>query len=154
MAPAPQSPTRFGRAKFGGSQRLLLSLSAISGLSIAVAFGALVALTKYQEHPSLALAIFTACLAPTCSALVWALLVDRTTITGATLNPENSIETHWYSQAAQDTFHAALVAVGILGLASTFWSFSLTGSQIALADGALLLLVFSASYGLRTWTTN
>ena len=124
--------TRFGRAKFGGGQKLLITLSILMGSVLATVFGVLVALTQFTDNRIL-------------------VMVDRSTIDGAIDQPEKSIENHWYLHAAQDTLHLGLVSVGVLGTVSTFWDFSVSGSMLTIYLGAFQIVAFSISYRLRKW---
>ncbi|MBI8990171.1 MULTISPECIES: hypothetical protein [Corynebacterium] len=141
--------TRFGRAKFGGTPKTLIALSLVSGIIVAVGFGSVVALTRFTGNPLLAVTVSSVCIAPVSTAGAWALMVDRGSIAGAVERPGESIENHWYAQAAQDTFHTALISVGVLGVASVFWDFSVSGSLMAIYVGSFLMGVFAVAFGLR-----
>ncbi|MBY0794355.1 hypothetical protein [Corynebacterium parakroppenstedtii] len=143
--------TRFGRAKFGGGQKLLIALSILMGSVLATVFGVLVALTQFTDNRILVAGCFFVVLAPAMSTIAWALMVDRSTIDGAIDQPEKSIENHWYLHAAQDTLHLGLVSVGVLGTVSTFWDFSVSGSMLTIYLGAFQIVAFSISYRLRKW---
>ena len=74
------------------------------------------------------------------------ILVHRDTIVGATPNPENSIESSWYDNAAQTTFHIILLAVGIVGVASVFTDVQLSLGAFAIASYVFILVAFAGSY--------
>ena len=141
--------TRFGRAKFGGTPETLIALSPVSGIIVAVGFGSVVAPTRFTGNPLLAVTVFSVCIAPVSTAGARALTVDRGSIAGAAERPGESIENHWYTQGAQDTFHTALIPVGVLGVASVFLDFSVSGSLMAIYVGSFLMGVFAVAFGLR-----
>ena len=144
-----EKTTRFGRAKFGGSPRTLLALVVTCGICFALLTGWIAAQTTDTERPFLVTALVAICVFPVASTGAWVVVVDRTTITGATRNPEQSIESSWYSGAATDSFHAALFAVGLLGFTSLFWQYALAISTVAIALGLFLMSVFCISYNVR-----
>ena len=114
-------------------------------------FASITALTKFSDNPLLAISIFTAYLTPVASVAAWGLMVDRNTIAGVAEWAEESIENHWYTHAAEDTFHPALVLVGVLGVVSVLRDFSVTRSMLAIYFGASLMITFAATYSLRKW---
>ena len=73
-------------------------------------------------------------------------MVDRDTIVGATPNPEESIESTWYDNAAQSTFHIILVIVGVLGMASVFTDVKLSLGTFAIASYVVIMAAFAGSY--------
>ncbi|MDK8671359.1 hypothetical protein [Corynebacterium sp. MSK195] len=99
----------------------------------------------------MAISIFTAYLTPVASVAAWGLMVDRNTIAGVAERAEESIENHWYTHAAEDTFHPAPVLVGVLGVVSVLRDFSVTRSMLAIYFGASLMITFAATYSLRKW---
>lgn len=138
--------TRFGRPKFGGSQTTLITLSVAAGASLAAAVGALVAVFVHDDSPWLAFAVYSLCLLPVATAASWGFMVDRSTIRGATPDPENSIEAHWYSQASESTLHAMLIGIGGLGIVSSFWEFQVSGTLLTIILGVFVTGTFGISY--------
>ena len=138
--------TRFGRPKFGGTQTKLITLSVASGMGIAAAAGAIMAAFVHDDSPLLALAVYALCLFPVATAASWGFMVDRSTIRGATPDPENSIESHWYSQASENTLHAMLFGIGGLGIASSFWDFHVSGTLLTIILGVFVTGTFGISY--------
>ena len=138
--------TRFGRPKFGGTQTTLIVLSLVVGLLIAAAAGAAFGTFVHREAPWLAIAVYTLCLLPVASVASWAFMVDRSTIRGATPDPENSIESHWYAQASENTLHAMLFAIGGLGIISSIWEFSVSGTLLTIILGTFVTGTFGISY--------
>ena len=138
--------TRFGRPKFGGTQTKLITLSVASGVGLAAAAGAIMAAFVHDDSPLLAFTVYALCLLPVATAASWLFMVDRDTIRGATPDPENSIESHWYSQASENTLHAILIAIGALGIVSSFWEFQVSGTLLTIILGVFVTGTFGISY--------
>ena len=138
--------TRFGRPKFGGSQAKLITLSVAAGAALAATAGAIVAAFVHEDSPWLAFAVYSLCLLPVAISASWLFMVDRSTIRGATPDPENSIESHWYSQASGNTLHAILIAIGALGIASSIWEFQVSGTMLTIILGVFVSCTFGISY--------
>ena len=138
--------TRFGRPKFGGSQAKLITLSVAAGAALAAAAGAIVAASIHDDSPWLAFAVYSLCLLPVATSASWLFMVDRSTIRGATPDPENSIESHWYSQASENTLHAMLLGIGGLGVVSSFWEFQVSGTLLTIILGVFVTGTFGISY--------
>ena len=143
----PKPRSRFGRSKFGGSPAALIAGSIVAGLAAAFAAALILwAIVRPEESTGLYLGVFTLCLFPVAAAASWAALVDRDTIVGATPNPEESIESTWYDNAAQSTFHIILVIVGVLGVASVFTDVKLSLGTFAIASYVVIMAAFAGSY--------
>jgi len=138
--------TRFGRPKFGGTQTKLLTLSVAAGVGLAAAAGSIMAAFVHDDSPLLAFAVYALCLFPVATAASWGFMVDRDTIRGATPDPENSIESHWYSQASENTLHAMLFGIGGLGIVSSFWEFQVSGTLLTIILGIFVTGTFGISY--------
>lgn len=141
--------TRFGKSKLGGGQATLIAASLALGIGVAAIFSVIVANTVLTENKPLAIALFLAFTAPILCATFWALLVDRSTVAGAIDKPEDSIESRWYSQAAEDTLHTGLYAIGILGVASVFIDYSVNLGTAVMAVGIFQMVVFGIAYRVR-----
>ncbi|MBS5996794.1 hypothetical protein ACUY3N_08055 [Corynebacterium tuberculostearicum] len=138
--------TRFGRPKFGGTQTKLITLSVAAGVGLAAAAGAIVAAFVHDNSPLLAFTVYALCLLPVATTASWLFMVDRSTIRGATPDPENSIESHWYSQASENTLHVMLFGIGGLGVVSSFWDFHVSGSLLTIILGVFVTGTFGISY--------
>ena len=138
--------TRFGRPKFGGTQAKLITLSVAAGVGLAAAAGSIMAAFVHDDSPLLAFAVYALCLFPVATAASWGFMVDRSTIRGATPDPENSIESHWYSQASENTLHAMLFGIGGLGIVSSFWEFQVSGTLLTIILGIFVTGTFGISY--------
>ena len=143
----PKPRSRFGHSKFGGSPAALIAGSIVAGLAAAFAAALILwAIVRPEESTGLYLGVFTLCLFPVASAGAWVFMVDRNTIVGATPNPEESIESTWYDNAAQSTFHIILVIVGVLGVASVFTDVKLSLGTFAIASYVVIMAAFAGSY--------
>lgn len=138
--------TRFGRPKFGGTQTKLITLSVAAGVGLAAAAGSIMAAFVHDDSPLLAFAVYALCLFPVATAASWGFMVDRSTIRGATPDPENSIESHWYLQASENTLHAMLFGIGGLGIVSSFWEFQVSGTLLTIILGIFVTGTFGISY--------
>ena len=143
----PKPRSRFGHSKFGGSPAALIAGSIVAGLAAVFAAALILwAIVRPEESTGLYLGVFTLCLFPVASAGAWVFMVDRDTIVGATPNPEESIESTWYDNAAQSTFHIILVIVGVLGVASVFTDVKLSLGTFAIASYVVIMAAFAGSY--------
>ncbi|MGV3016831.1 hypothetical protein [Rothia sp. 88186D007BW] len=140
----PQST--WGRSRFGGSQITLLLVSILGGALLAqlLAWGIITLRTDHITWwwvPVASLALI-----PALAATLWAVLVDRNTIKGATRNPEASIENHWYGKAAETTFHLMLATMGLGAGAFAIFGWDVSPSLLLTATTLLAMLVFLVSY--------
>ena len=142
--------SRFGRSKYGGTSATLMAGSVIVGILVAFAISAIIwALKRPTESTALFLGVCTLCLFPVAFVAAWAFLVDRDTIRGATPNPDDSIESTWYDNAAQSTFHILLFALGALGVASVFTDARVSLGTVAISAYLFIIVVFAACYLLN-----
>ncbi|WP_252865176.1 hypothetical protein [Mobiluncus mulieris] len=88
-----------------------------------------------------AVVILAVCLAGPLIALVWMLIVDRSSLPGATAHPEQAVEHHWHSLAATNTFLITIAAAGI-GAAVTSGNVSFVLAGIVVFE----FLVYGVSY--------
>ena len=100
-----------------------------------------VAANPTGPHRLAAVAILAACLAGPLIALVWMLIVDRSSLPGATAHPEQAVEHHWHSLAATNTFLITIAAAGI-GAAVTSGNVSFVLAGIVVFE----FLVYGISY--------
>lgn len=93
------------------------------------------------EYRWVAVVILAACLAGPLIGLVWVLIVDRSSLPGATAHPEQAVEHHWHSLAATNTFLITVAAAGIgAAVTSGVVSFVLAGIVV------FEFLVYGVSY--------
>ncbi|MBH5299845.1 hypothetical protein [Corynebacterium silvaticum] len=93
------------------------------------------------EYRWVAVMILAACLAGPLIGLVWVLIVDRSSLPGATAHPEQAVEHHWHSLAATNTFLITVAAAGIgAAVTSGVVSFVLAGIVV------FEFLIYGVSY--------
>ncbi|GAA1416249.1 hypothetical protein AUR04nite_28600 [Glutamicibacter uratoxydans] len=146
--------SRWGRMRSGGSTRKLLGISLGGGLAIALALGSLAAVLGYPQQIPLALAGYSISFWLPFSALIWVLLVDRETITGAPKDVEQSIESRWAERAGAAVFRDMLLFLGLGAGVLSFLQFKVDwflevplGLAFALVL-SLLLIDFAIRYQL------
>lgn len=142
-----KKPYRFGRIKPGGPPALRLAISA--GLVIATVIGIVLQSAPIFPHNTmnawLRALLVGVCVTPASIALVWAVVVDRSTVPGAIPNPEYSVEFTWYDQAAKDSFHLLLAGTGLGAALTSFWLPPMV-SWTLIAVFAFAALAFAVSY--------
>ncbi|QOR46852.1 hypothetical protein INS90_05990 [Trueperella pecoris] len=84
------------------------------GVLIGILLGVIFSLIRglQAEDVVLYFVLMATMTAPIGIALAWAIVVDRSTLTGAIAHPEVSVESHWHRKAAQISFFALLNASG------------------------------------------
>ncbi|MFC6147093.1 hypothetical protein [Corynebacterium nasicanis] len=142
--------SRFGRARFGGGPVTLLLTTLLLGLVLAALIGALGTVINSQDSTWLVASVFALTSLPVTLALTWVLLVDRSTLTGALDNPEDSVESHWLNRAARGAFFDIMTVAG-LGIIAFLLAESLGWSLNGSGTLLLLLLLGWFDFGLRYW---
>ncbi|HMS36428.1 MAG TPA: hypothetical protein PKA93_04630 [Arachnia sp.] len=138
--------TRWGRSRFfGGGGIALVAVSVGIGAALSSGIGGLFAAFGNPTKPLLAFAVVAIVTLPVSTALAWVLLVDRATITGATRNPDESIENVWFERAALGAFGDLMI---VLGLGSAAFAVFDLGIAPALLLAALFVLA-SADFAVR-----
>lgn len=138
--------SRWGRPRFGGSSAMLLSASFLIGVLISASLGLLFVWLGDVERPPLAFVVMAIVTLPVAMTLGWAVLVDRSTLAGATDKPEDSIESAWYEKAASGAFGDVLMVGGLGTAGFTFLQLEAPVSLILLAVTLLAMLDFAARY--------
>lgn len=141
--------SKFGRSRFGGSAGALIALSLGGGVLLSALFATVMIWLQEPERLQVFAVIYFIVMLPVMIGIVWLLLVDRESILGAVRNPENSVESTWYSDAAKDTFHAAMALGGIGCLIFSVWSVETSVSTVLLISVAALQVIFWIRYGIR-----
>ncbi len=140
-----ETKARWGRSRFGGSQATLISVSLLAGAVLSIAAGLLFATLNFPGNFVLATLIMAAGLLPVLSVGCWALLLDRSTLRGATKNPEISVESQWYDKAAVGVFQDILL---VCGLGAAVLSFIEVQASIGLVLAGVVALSM-ADFGVR-----
>jgi hypothetical protein len=138
--------TRWGRVRFGAHRLPALWTAAPAGVLLAVALAAVaIATGGAGPHPAVGAIAIAALTVTPCTALVWAVIVDRETLRGATPNPEQSVESVWYDRAAGGAFTDILL---ITGLGTT--AIAITGLDVpAVLVSTAVLAIAMGSFGIR-----
>lgn len=147
MKDALGTTSNLGRSRFGGGTKTLIGISLLIGAVISTGAGAIFATLQAPDDFAVATLVFAAVTLPCFSVAVWALLVDRQSITGATKNPEISVESQWYDRAALGVFQDILIVCGLGATVMAFFDFS---ANIALVLAMLLALIM-LDFAVRYW---
>jgi len=143
-----QTRTRWGQAKFGSGRIPAVLIAMPGGLLLGAAGGWLAVGTGLAgSSPLLGFAVFTACLAMPAMALMYVLVVDRSTVEGAVDRPEESVEGKWYDKAASGSFTDLVLGLGVLAAVAAFVPADLA-ADLKLVLPAILAVCF-ASFGIR-----
>ncbi|BBG02555.1 MULTISPECIES: hypothetical protein [Pseudonocardia] len=108
------APTRWGRVRFGRGTVPAMRLAAPIGALLAAGFGVVAVLSDAAgPRPLVGGTVVALVSFAGLTGLVWAMLVDRRTLRGATDRPEESVETVWFDAAARGAFTDTLIVTGI-----------------------------------------
>lgn len=142
-----KKPCRFGRIKPKGipALRLAAPIGLVAAAIIGIALQATPIFTHSTMNAWLRALLIGVCVTPASIALVWAVVVDRSTVPGAIPNPEHSVEFTWYDQAAKDSFHLLLAGTGLGAALTSFWLPPMV-SWTLIAVFAFAALAFAVSY--------
>lgn len=135
--------TRWGRIRFAGRRLPAMALAIPTGLLLAVGAGALTLWTGVAagEQALFIAGVFALVMSWGFVGLVWALVVDRTSLRGAIEKPDDSIESIWMDAAMAGAFRDTIMLTG-LGLAIL----SITGYEfdtVWALTGVIMLGFFS-----------
>lgn len=136
----------WGSSRYGGGQATLLTVSIVGGAALSLLVGWGIVSFRQTDLPGWALPLVSLPLWPVASASLWALLVDRSTIKDAARNPEASIESHWYTKAAETTFYMMIAIMGLGAAAFSIFGWDVPASLVLTAATGLAMLIFLASY--------
>lgn len=136
----------WGSSRYGGGQATLLTVSIVGGAAPSMLVGWGIVSFQQADLPGWALALVPLPFWPVASASLWALLVDRSTIKDAVHNPEASIESHWYTKAAESTFYVMIAIMGLGAAAFSIFGWDLPASLVLTATTGLAMLIFLVSY--------
>ncbi|MDN5618063.1 hypothetical protein AB0Y14_07185 [Rothia sp. HC945] len=105
-------------------------------------------LTTSGSFNTLAFFVFLVFLWAPLTMLWWVALVDRKTVRGATRDPEKSIESTWYSRAAEGVFHDLMIIMGLGAVVTTWWRPSFDMSWFFLGACVVMMLDFALRYAV------
>ena len=143
-----QPRTKWGRTKFGAGRLPAMAIAFPGGLILGAFGGWLSVVTGVSgQNPLVGFWVFSACLTSPAVLLVYAVVVDRTTIEGAVDRPDDSIEAGWYDKAASSSFTDLIL---MLGATAAILAFLPTEILVDLKLVLSAVLVACAlSFGLR-----
>lgn len=112
---------KWGLARFGTRRVSAMAFAIPGGLVLGAAAGLLAVLAGITgSNAVLGFLVFASCLTMPAVALVYGLIVDRNTLEGAAVRPEESVESGWYERAASGSFTDLIL---VLGLGATILTF-------------------------------
>ena len=141
------APTRWGRVRFGSRRMPAMAVAVPTGFVVAALFGAAGAILR-PEAPLLFGVILGLCLWGPSLALVWALVVDRSTLRGAVRDPEESVASSWYERAAGGAFQDTLTAAGLALAVVAIWRLEFTATLALLGVVLFAMGSFAVRYVL------
>ena len=99
--PRTDTRTRWGRIKFAGGRIPAMAVAIPAGLILAAGVGALTLLTGVSqgEQALIIAGVFTLIMSWGLIGLIWALVVDHSSLRGALDRPDESIESKWLEAA-------------------------------------------------------
>ena len=128
----PES-SRLGRSRFGGGTYTLVAGALLIGLAITAALVSIFLALNPGTGAVLAALVFVAVCLPAASAVGWVLLVDRSTVRGATPRPEESVESHWLDSSSAGAFRDILVLTGLAAAVFAFADIELSAVAVCVA---------------------
>ena len=112
--------TRWGRTKIGSGRVPAMAIATPSGLVLGFLLSLVAAWAGITgPYPVVGVTVFTLCLAVPATMLVWVLVLDRSTLQGAAEQPEESIESRWYTRAAAGAQTDVILLAGLAVLVLT-----------------------------------
>lgn len=138
--------TRWGRTKFA-RRTPAMAFAIPLGLVVAGGFGALTLLTDFSANgdPLLVAGVTALVMAWGCIGLVWALIVDRTTLHGAVEKPDQTVEARWMTSAQSGALTDLVTVVGLAIAILAFTRVQMDGMWILIG----VLFVAGLSVGAR-----
>lgn len=134
--------TKWGRTTFGAGRYPAMAVALPCGIVLGALLGVLAALLGVGgSDPALVGAVFAVCLAFPSTMLVYLLVVDRSTMTGAADRPEESVEAGWYEKAAAGALTDIVLAAG-----ATATVLSFIPEKFALDPGLMLAGVVASAF--------
>ena len=107
--------TSWGRIKFAGGRIPAMVVAIPAGLVLAAGVGALTLLTEVsQGDQALVIAgVFALVMSGGFIGLIWALVVDRSSLRGALDKPDESIESKWLEAAMAGALRDTIMLTGL-----------------------------------------
>lgn len=116
MSTEPRTDTRtsWGRISFAGGRIPAMAVAIPAGLILATGVGALTLLTEVSqgEHALVTAGVFALVMSWGFIGLIWALVVDRSSLRGALDKPDESIESKWLEAAMAGALRDTIMLTG------------------------------------------
>lgn len=111
---APDARARWGRINFAGGRAPAMAVAIPAGLILAAGVGALTLLTGVAQgdRALLIAGVFALLMSGGFVGLIWALVVDRSSLRGALDKPEESIESKWLEAAMSGALGDTIMLTG------------------------------------------
>lgn len=122
--------TRWGRTKFAEGRLPALTVAIPAGLALSVGVGALTLLTRAArgDHALVVAGVFALVMSWGFIGLIWALVVDRSTLRGALDDPDESVESKWLNAAMAGALRDTIVLTGLTLATLAITGFDLDGT--------------------------
>lgn len=145
MSTGTDTRTRWGRARFGGGRIPALAIAIPIGLVLAAAVGAITLWTGVAsgDRGLLVAGVFALVMSWGLVGLVWALVVDRTTLTGAIDEPEQSVESAWLDAAMAGGLRDTILLTGAVLAILAITGLELSGTWAL--SGVIVVAAFSVA---------
>ncbi|MGB9034675.1 MAG: hypothetical protein WCC45_09175 [Paeniglutamicibacter sp.] len=116
VEPGTDNRTRWGRTRFADGRLPAMAVAIPVGLLLAIGVGAITLWTGVAsgEHALPVAGVFALVMSWGLVGLVWALVVDRTSLRGAIGNPDESIESTWLDAAMAGAFRDTIMLTGLV----------------------------------------
>jgi len=140
---------KWGRARFGGSQTLLLLLSILGGIVISAVIACLIVQFGPEapvQRKVLAAVIAAIIMLPVAFALCWLIMLDRDTLAGAVKDPDSSIEGRWLEKAGFSTLGDIVAVAGLAATALTIFKVDIPASNALLVVVGLAFVDMAIRY--------
>ncbi len=145
MSTEPRTSTRthWGRIKFAGGRVPAMAVAIPTGLILAAGVGALTLLTEVARgDEALVIAgVFALVVSWGFIGLIWALVVDRSSLRGAVEKPDESIESKWLEAATAGALRDTIMLTGFVLATLAITGFELDATWALI--GVILIAFFS-----------
>lgn len=107
--------TRWGQTRFAQGRVPAMAVAVPAGLLLAIGVGALTLLTDVAEDEQalIVAAVFAFVMSWGFIGLIWAMIVDRSTLRGAIDRPDDSVETKWLNAAMPGALGDTVLLTGL-----------------------------------------
>jgi hypothetical protein len=116
IEPRADNRTRWGRIRFAGRRLPAMAIAIPTGLVLAIGVGAITLWTGVArgEQAVPIAGVFALVMSWGLVGLVWAIIVDRSSLRGAIDKPDESIESAWLDSAMAGAFRDTIMLTGVV----------------------------------------